>query len=180
MPPCPSDWRRDSVSDLAAEYADIDPAAFEAAALYARTYPLKGPAAPAAPAGRVKLWIDEDLSPLAGGGLPRGGLSGDEWRDRGKLSTKDHALAKIVLDEGCVLVTNNAGDFLKLVASAGLHPGLVFIELGSAQQERDWLAAGIAHIESRAVAAEESAEESMVNRVVEVDENGGCSDYAWP
>jgi uncharacterized protein (DUF433 family) len=34
--------RGDSVSDLAAEYPDIDPAAFEAAALYARTHPLRG------------------------------------------------------------------------------------------------------------------------------------------
>jgi uncharacterized protein (DUF433 family) len=32
----------DSVSDLAAEYPDIAPAAFEAAALYARTHPLRG------------------------------------------------------------------------------------------------------------------------------------------
>lgn len=32
----------DSVSDLAAEYPDVDPAAFEAAALYARTHPLRG------------------------------------------------------------------------------------------------------------------------------------------
>lgn len=32
----------DSVSDLAADYPDIEPAAFEAAALYARTHPLRG------------------------------------------------------------------------------------------------------------------------------------------
>lgn len=32
----------DSVSDLASEYPDIDPAAFGAAALYARTHPLRG------------------------------------------------------------------------------------------------------------------------------------------
>jgi excisionase family DNA binding protein len=32
----------DNVGDLAAEYPDIDPAAFEAAALYARTHPLRG------------------------------------------------------------------------------------------------------------------------------------------
>jgi uncharacterized protein (DUF433 family) len=32
----------DSVSDLAAEYPDIAPAGFEAAALYARTHPLRG------------------------------------------------------------------------------------------------------------------------------------------
>lgn len=32
----------DTVSDLAAEYPDVDPDAFEAAALYARTHPLRG------------------------------------------------------------------------------------------------------------------------------------------
>ena len=32
----------DGLSDLAADYPDIDPAAFEAAALYARTHPLRG------------------------------------------------------------------------------------------------------------------------------------------
>jgi predicted nuclease of predicted toxin-antitoxin system len=128
----------------------------------------------------VKLWIDEDLSPSLVEVCHEAGYEATSVRDRGKLSAKDHALAEIVLDEGWVLVTNNAGDFLKLAASAGLHPGLVFIELGSAQQERDWLAAGIAHIEQRASAAEESTEQFMVNHVVEVDESGGCSEYEWP
>ena len=32
----------DSISDLAADYPDIDPQAFDAAALYARTHPLRG------------------------------------------------------------------------------------------------------------------------------------------
>jgi predicted nuclease of predicted toxin-antitoxin system len=128
----------------------------------------------------VKLWIDEDLSPTLVAVCHEAGYQATSVRDRGKLSTKDHALAKIVLDEGWVLVTNNAGDFLKLAAIAGVHPGLMFIELGSAQQERDWLAAGIAYIESRALAAKDSTEGLMVNRVVEVDEKGGCSDYEWP
>lgn len=128
----------------------------------------------------MKLWIDEDLSPSLVAVCHEAGYQATSVRDRGKLSTKDHALAEIVLDEGWVLVTNNAGDFLKLGASAGLHPGLVFIELGSAQQERDWLAAGIVHIESRASAGEEPTEQFMVNRVVEVDGNGGCNDYEWP
>jgi predicted nuclease of predicted toxin-antitoxin system len=128
----------------------------------------------------VNLWIDEDLSPSLVEVCHEAGYQATSVRDRGKLSTKDYALAEIVLDEGWVLVTNNAGDFLRLAASAGLHPGLVFIELGPAQQERDWLAAGIAHIEQRASTAEESTEQFMVNRVVEVDESGGCSDYEWP
>jgi hypothetical protein len=56
----------------------------------------------------------------------------------------------------------------------------VFIELGSAQRERDWLAAGIAHIERRASAVKEPTEQFMINRVVEVGQNGDCSDYDWP
>ena len=32
----------DTISDLAADYPDIDPLAFEAGALYARTHPLRG------------------------------------------------------------------------------------------------------------------------------------------
>jgi predicted nuclease of predicted toxin-antitoxin system len=128
----------------------------------------------------VKLWIDEDLSPSLAAVCHETGYQATSVRDRGKLSTKDHALAEILLDEGWVLVTNNAGDFLKLAENAGLHLGLVFIELGSAQMERDWFAAAMAHIEFRASAAEEPPEQFMVNRVVEVDAHGQCADYEWP
>ena len=41
----------DGLADLAADYPDIDPAAFEAAALYARTHPLRG--RPPRPRSRV-------------------------------------------------------------------------------------------------------------------------------
>lgn len=128
----------------------------------------------------MKLWIDEDLSPSLVEVCHDAGYEATSVRDRGKLSTKDHALAEILLDEGWVLVTNNAGDFLKLADRAGLHPGLVFIELGSAQMERHWLAAAIAHIERQATAAEEATAQFMVNRVVEVDVDGACSDFEWP
>lgn len=128
----------------------------------------------------MKLWIDEDLSPSLVAVCYGAGYEATSVRDRGKLSTKDHALAHVLLEEGWVLVTNNAGDFLKLAKSAGLHPGLLFIELGSAQQERNWLAAGIDHIATQADAANEPPEQFMVNRVVEVDDGGACADYEWP
>lgn len=128
----------------------------------------------------MKFWIDEDLSPSLVEVCHDAGYQATSVRDRAKLSTKDHALAEILLDEAWILVTNNAGDFLKLAARAGLHAGLVFIELGSARIERDWLAAAITHIERRATEAEETAERFMVNRVVDVDDKGACSDYEWP
>lgn len=90
----------------------------------------------------MKLWIDGDLSPSLVEVCHEAGYQATSVRDRGKLSTKDYALAEIVFDEGWVLVTNNAGDFLELAASASRHAGLVFIELGSAQQERDLACGG--------------------------------------
>ncbi len=128
----------------------------------------------------MKLWIDEDLAPSLVHVGHHAGYQATSVRDRGKLSSKDHALAPIVLDEEWVLVTNNAGDFLKLADKAGLHAGLVFIELGSAAAEAEWLSAAITHIEARAADENESTDEFMVNRVVAVDDGGGCNDYAWP
>jgi hypothetical protein len=60
----------DSVNELATDYPDIHPAA-----------------------GRVKLWIDEDLSPSLVEVRHEAGYQATSVRDRGKLSTKDHALA---------------------------------------------------------------------------------------
>lgn len=128
----------------------------------------------------MKLWIDEDLSPSLVQVGHGAGYHATSVRDRGKLSSKDHALAPILFDEEWVLVTNNAGDFLKLAVKAGLHSGLVFIELGSAAAEAEWLSAAINHIEARAAEETETAEQFMVNRVIEVDDRGYCNDYPWP
>ena len=128
----------------------------------------------------MKLWIDEDLSPSIVHVGHDAGYHATSVRDRDKLSNKDHALAAILLDEEWVLVTNNAGDFLKLADTAGLHSGLVFIELGSAAAEAAWLSAAISHIEARAADENETTDEFMVNRVVEVDDGGDCNDYPWP
>src|SRR4051794_41145603 len=103
----------------------------------------------------MKLWVDEDLSPSLVEVCHDADHPATGVRDRGKLSTNDHALAEILLDEGWVLVTNNAGDFLELAVRAELHPGVVFIELGSAQMEREWLAVAITHIEQTAAANDE-------------------------
>ena len=128
----------------------------------------------------MKLWIDEDLSPSLVHVGHDAGYQSTSVRDRGMLSSKDHALVRIVLDEEWVFVTNNAGDFLKLADAAGLHSGLVFIELGSAGAEAEWLSAAIGHIEARAADENETAEQFMVNCVIEVDDGGRCNDYPWP
>jgi len=40
---------------------------------------------------------------------------------------KDHSLRELALREEFVFVTNNAGDFRKLMGEAELHPGLIVI-----------------------------------------------------
>jgi predicted nuclease of predicted toxin-antitoxin system len=62
----------------------------------------------------VKRWIDEDLSPSLVHVGHDAGYQATSVRDCGKLSSKDHAQAPMLLDKEWVLVTNNAGDFLKL------------------------------------------------------------------
>ena len=121
----------------------------------------------------MKLWIDEDLSPSLVHVGHDAGYQSTSVRDRGMLSSKDHALVRIVLDEEWVFVTNNAGDFLKRAEAelafepaqqVGTRPGL----------------AAIGHIEARAADANETAEQFMVNCVIEVDDGGRCNDYPWP
>lgn len=128
----------------------------------------------------MKLWIDEDLSPSLASAGYAAGYDTTCVRDRGKLRAKDHALAKLVFDEDRVLVTNNAGDFLKLATDRGIHPGLIFLEQGSVTAEQRWLEAALAQIETVSAAAGEEPATFMVNRVVEVNRDGACDDYAWP
>ncbi len=128
----------------------------------------------------MKLWIDEDLSPSLTTTCNVAGYLATSVRDRGKLKTKDWDLAQVLNSEDWVLVTNNAGDFLKLAEHEGVHPGLVFMEESIAAQEREWMQAAIDHIERRGSEKGESPEAFMTNRVVVVDTEGSCTDYTWP
>lgn len=128
----------------------------------------------------MKLWIDEDLSPSLTHICHSAGYQATCVRDRGRLSSKDQDLAQIAYDEDWIIVTNDAGDYLKLAERNEFHPGLIFLEEGSAAQERAWLEAALAHISSEAKARRRSPAAFMTNHVVEVDRDGHCHDYSWP
>ncbi|MEM6275047.1 MAG: DUF5615 family PIN-like protein [Myxococcota bacterium] len=68
---------------------------------------------------------------------------------RGPAGSTDADLCNFMLDEDLALVTNNAGDFRKLLGDRDLHPGLVIIRPNvSPRRQRelfrkvlDWIAA---------------------------------------
>lgn len=96
------------------------------------------------------------------------------------LGVKDHEVAAFCMAEERILVTNNVGDFLDLAMQAGVHPGLVVMPLGSRDEELAWINAAIAEIEQRAETAGETPAESMINGVIEVDEDGACEHFDHP
>ncbi len=128
----------------------------------------------------MNLWVDEDLSPSLVAIARHAGYNATCVRDRGALGRTDRELARVLLDEDFVLVTDNAGDFLTLAEHAGVHPGIILLEQGSASDEAGWLTAAIQHIEAGAGERDESAALFMVNRVIEVDRERRCSEYEWP
>lgn len=86
----------------------------------------------------MKLLIDENLSPalvqrLAGAGVPavhvaHCGLSG----------ATDPAVWRYAFDHDLVVVTSNAGDFMRLAEGVELHPGLIVLRAGHLTREDQW------------------------------------------
>lgn len=128
----------------------------------------------------MKLWIDECLTPALAGHAHSHGYEATCNRDRGHLGIPDDALLEIAVAEEFVFVTNNHADFAGLCANANLHAGLIVLPQRPRDQQRELLTAAIAHIESQAAKAEEIPADWMLNRVVEVDEHGGCDGWELP
>jgi predicted nuclease of predicted toxin-antitoxin system len=121
----------------------------------------------------VKLWFDEDLSPTLVSIANQHGLEATCNRDRGLLGATDARLRAVVQAEGFVLVTDNASDFRPMFAREEIHPGLAVIpaEYGRAEQQR-LTAVLIEFIIDAARAEGERPADFMVNRLVEVDDDG--------
>lgn len=84
------------------------------------------------------------------------------------------------MDEDRILVTNNASDFLALAEAAGLHSGLVVMPLATRTEERVWMAAAIRSMEEEARSSSREPAATMINRLVEIDEEGRCSHHDFP
>lgn len=128
----------------------------------------------------MKLFIDEDLTPALALLSHGRGYDATASRDRGMLGRPDREVAQLCFEEDRVLVTANEGDFRLLSQRSGLHPGLVTVPSVSRQRQLILLDAALDFIERRASEAGVRPAAFMVNRVVEVEQDGACADFELP
>ena len=126
----------------------------------------------------MKLWIDEDLSPALVEVAHHRGLDAACNRDRGLLGGSDVEVLRRCIDEDRTLVTNNFGDFRRLCETRLVHPGLLVLPTDTRDEQKRLLNIALNHIERQTTrcGATDSGE-FMINRVVEVDEQGICADF---
>lgn len=128
----------------------------------------------------MRLFIDEDLSPTLAAECHGAGYEATTVRDRGILQASDREISDLCFQEDRVLVTNNADDFLVLAEVAGIHPGLIFLPLGSREEMRRLMRSALEEIEGLAGTKGVSEASLMINSVVEVEANGDCRVFDYP
>ena len=124
----------------------------------------------------MKLWFDEDLSPTLVQVANAHGVQATCNRDRGLLGVTDARLRAVVQREGFVLVTDNASDFRPMFARDTVHPGLAVMPAEHGRERQQQRAGGlIDFIVGSAGAAGETPADFMVNRLVEIEDDGSAS-----
>ena len=128
----------------------------------------------------MRFFVDENLSPTLAAVCRDAGYDATSVRDRGMLNATDREVSTLCFEEERILVTNNAVDFLALAEHDRLHPGLVFIPLGSGEEMRTSMRTAITEIERLAAEAGSEPAALMINSVLEVAEDGSCERFEHP
>jgi predicted nuclease of predicted toxin-antitoxin system len=128
----------------------------------------------------MRLFIDEDLSPVLAGECHRAGYDATTVRDRGLLAATDRQISELCFAEDRVLVTNNAQDFMVLAQESGIHPGLIFLPLGSRAEMCRSISLAVREIERLAADSGTTPAALMVNSVLDVGEDGSCPLFEYP
>jgi len=129
----------------------------------------------------VKLWFDEDLSPTLVRIANERGFEATCNRDRGTLGSTDLQLRRLVQAEGYAFVTDNVSDFRPMYARDAIHPGLVVIPGGAGRDRQQQLARIVIEwIVTAAAAAGEPPADFLVNALIEIDDDGACSQHDLP
>ena len=126
----------------------------------------------------MKFLIDEDLSPKAAERLRMaGGLDVIHVRDRDWLGQPDPIILQRAYAEDRILVTANVKDFQRLARVRELHPGIVLFLAGSLSRDEQ-----LALLYKAVAALEQELLEGrdMINRILEIAENGECNFYDLP
>jgi predicted nuclease of predicted toxin-antitoxin system len=126
----------------------------------------------------MKFLIDEDLSPKVAERLRReGGLDVIHVRERALLGKPDPIILQRAYEEDRILVTANVKDFQRLARARELHPGIVLFLAGSLSRDEQ-----LALLYKAITELEQELQEGrdMINRVLEIDDNGECNFYDLP
>ena len=114
---------------------------------------------------RVKLLLDENISPSAAVALVNDGVDAWHVRDRGLEGASDRELLDRAYEEDRILVTLNVADFEVLVSRRELHSGVVLIERTGLRRDEQ-----IALARKIVVALEGHA--ALINEVLRVAADG--------
>jgi predicted nuclease of predicted toxin-antitoxin system len=128
----------------------------------------------------VRLFVDENLSPLLVSVGNDRGYDATCARDRNLLGTRDRIVLDFCIHEDRVCVTNNADDFRELVGDVELHPGLIVLPNVARESQFQLFDQALQLIEQDAEAAGQAPRDLMVNHVLEVDETGAFELYELP
>ena len=112
--------------------------------------------------------LDENVSPTIVRSLSAVGHDVYHVRDRGLIGQPDHVIWRRAVDEDRVLVTINAGDFVRLAEREELHGGLLTFPSGS--RPDDQLALILRAIER--FSADRAQGEDSLNRWLNIRGNG--------
>lgn len=97
------------------------------------------------------------------------------------LGVSDATLRKLVQREGFVLVTDNASDFRPMYRRDDVHPGLIVVPAGRGRARQQALTRQvISWIANAALESHQDAAAFILNRLVEIDEDGSVTSYAVP
>lgn len=117
----------------------------------------------------MKLLIDENLSPTLVQRLASAGVPAVHVAHCGLSGATDLVVWRYAYEHDLVVVTSNAGDFIRLAEGVELHPGLIVLRAGHLTREEQW-----AWLEPVAKWLAESGED-LANRAVVVTGRGRFS-----
>jgi predicted nuclease of predicted toxin-antitoxin system len=128
----------------------------------------------------VKFFFDEDVSPSLPPICHSHGYEATCARDRGLLDVDDEDVVEFCFEHDFVVVTGNARDFRWLCGNVELHPGLIVMPSLPREEQLQLFPHVIDYIEEQAKEANVSPADFMVNRVIEMAEDGSCAHYDLP
>jgi predicted nuclease of predicted toxin-antitoxin system len=128
---------------------------------------------------RLKLLLDENLSPRVAVALRALGIDAVHVRDRSMFGATDPEVLRRALAEDRIVVTSNVSDFVRLAHSIELHAGVVLIEDGDLVREEQ---EAVVERAATLIQAALDAGREMINRVMDIDRSGvaGFEDIPKP